>query len=235
MVKLRRMALLGLGIGLCGALAYLAWPRAASLRRFSPQAIGHMETAMWRSYYEHRYVALFHQLYRMNREQYGFSPWTSFRIAYCAAKAANVFQPSTSRAEARAAIPWLVRYYGIIKADTREPFDVQRAAELELDWWQQRREDATPAEYGKVIAQVAAEVYQTDNDDIQQASALRAAMMQFRDERSRGRMREQDWYIVEDGLGRAFALLKHAVSGERSRAKPASAHAKPASAHAFTD
>jgi len=172
---LRRVVLLGLVVGLCGTLAYVAWPRRASLRRFSPTAIAHLETAMWRSYYDHRYVALFQQLYRMNREQYGFSPWNSFRIAYSAAKAAHVFQPSTSRAQARAAIPWLVRYYSIIKVDTHESFDVERAAGLELDWWQLRREDATPAEYGKVIAKVAAEVYQTDNDDIQQAGALRAA------------------------------------------------------------
>jgi hypothetical protein len=166
---------------------------------------------MWRSYYDHKYIALFRQLYRMNREQYGFSPWDGFHIAYYAAKAAKAFQPSTSRGQARAAFPWLVRYYGILQARGREPFDVARAAELELDWWQRRREDATPEEYGKVISRLAAEIYQTDSEDLRQAGALRAAMMQFRDERSGGRMREEDWQTIQDGLRRSFALLKRAV------------------------
>jgi hypothetical protein len=207
--RLTRLILLGLAVA---GLAYLSWPRTASLRTFSPEAMGRLETAMWRDYYDHRYVALFLALYRVNREQYGFSPWDSVRVAFLAAKAARVFQPSTNRAQAEAATPWLRRYYGIIRARSHEPFDVDKAARSELTWWQLRREDASPEEYGKVVAQVAQEVYGTHDGRLEQASQVRAAMMDYRDRHSEGRMAEQDWYFIEQNLRKAFALLKQGVT-----------------------
>jgi hypothetical protein len=174
--------------------------------------MGRLETAMWHDYYDHRYVAMFLALYRVNREQYGFSPWDSVRVAFFAAKAARVFQPSTNRAQAEAAIPWLRRYYGIIQARSHEPFDVDKAAASELDWWQLRREDAAPEDYGKVVARVAEEVYGTRDPRLGQASQLRAAMMDYRDRRSDGRMAEQDWHFIEQNLCRAFALLRDGVA-----------------------
>jgi hypothetical protein len=154
---------------------------------------------------------LFAGLYRVNRDQYGFSPWDSVRVAYYAAKAAKVFQPSQDRAQAAAAIPWLVRYYGIIRQRSREPFDVRKAAEGELDWWQLRREDATPDQYGKVVARVAEEVYGTHDERLGRAAQLRAAMMNYRDQRNDGRMHEQDWQVIQENLVESFTLLRRAV------------------------
>jgi len=215
MPERRRSAALILAGLACAGLVYFFWPRTASLRSFSPEAMGNLETAMWHDYYDHRYVALFRRLYRMNREQYGFSPWDSVRVAFIAAKAARVFQPSTNRAQAEAAIPWLYRYYGIIKERSHEPFDVDKAAASELDWWQLRREGATPEEYGRVIAQVAHEVYGNRDQRLDQASRLRATMMDYRDRRADGRMGEQDWRFVEQNLREAFTLLKEGVMRNR--------------------
>jgi hypothetical protein len=193
------------------SLAYGIWPRVANLRGFSPEAMGQLETTMWRHYYDHRYPALFATLYRTYREQYGFSPWDSVCVAYHAAKAAKVFQPSRGRAEADAAIPSLVRYYGIIQTRSHEPFDVRKAAQGELDWWQLRRENAKSEAYAAVIARVAQEVYGTHDERIEESAQLRAAMMDYRDQRSDGRMREQDWQTIESNLVQSFALLKRAV------------------------
>jgi hypothetical protein len=206
-----RSVLVGFTVLTLAGLGHVFWPRTAHLRAFSPEAMGRLETAMWRDYYDHRYAALFAALYRVNRHQYGLSPWDSVRVAYFAAKAAKVFQPSRNRAEAKTAIPWLVRYYGVIQTRSHEPFDVGTAAEAELDWWQLRREDAAPEEYGKVVARVAEEVYGTHDEKLRQSARLRAAMMNYRDQRSDGRMRELDWRTIEDNLVRSFTLLKRAV------------------------
>ena len=61
------LAFLALPIG-----AYVAWPRHADLRGFEPAEIARLETAMWRDYYEKRYVALFGHLYELSRTQFGF-------------------------------------------------------------------------------------------------------------------------------------------------------------------
>jgi hypothetical protein len=69
-----------------------------------PQA--RSETLMWRHYYERRYLSLVADLYVNSRTQYGFSPWESVKIAAAAARAAQAFQPSTSRTGAQ----WRCRF-----------------------------------------------------------------------------------------------------------------------------
>jgi hypothetical protein len=64
-----------------------------------------------------------------------------------------------------------------LPASWKEAFDPDKAAQLELDWWQFRREKATPADYGQVIAQVAEELFKVHNEHIDQSAQLRAEMM----------------------------------------------------------
>ena len=66
---------------------------------------------MWRSYYEQRYAALLVDLYALNRDEYDFSPADSLAIAWYAARAAQTFQPTRSRAEAQKALPMLTQCY----------------------------------------------------------------------------------------------------------------------------
>ena len=94
--------------------AYLFVPRRADLTAFDPVAMARAETTMWRHYYDKRYLALLADLYGVARDQYGFSPWTSVRIAVSAARAAKAFQPTTSRAQAQVALPLLVDYYALL-------------------------------------------------------------------------------------------------------------------------
>src|SRR5574341_2179486 len=52
----------------------LFWPFHRDLRQFDPAAMGRLETAMWRSYYDRKPVKLFFELAEMLRTQYHF-PW----------------------------------------------------------------------------------------------------------------------------------------------------------------
>jgi hypothetical protein len=193
-----------------GAL-YAVWPRHADLTAFEPAAMARLETAMWRSYYEKRYVALFRDLYSVSREQYNFSPLDSMRIALAAASAAQEFQPSTTRAEAAKALPPLVRYFSILARGTTARFDVAEAARTELSWWQARREGARPEQYGLTIAQVAVLLYGVDNDAMAQSGVVRAQAMAYRDAHSAS-MSEADWSAIGDQLRAAYGLLKQALA-----------------------
>src|SRR5712691_4594649 len=97
----RKIALATIALLAAGA-AYAFFPRHADLRAFDPAAMARAETAMWRDYYEQRYVPLFLELYGLARIEQGFSPWDSFSLALNAARAAKNFQPSRSRADADA-------------------------------------------------------------------------------------------------------------------------------------
>jgi hypothetical protein len=210
----RRAILLILVLAVGAAGIYLCWPRKADLRAFDPAEMARLETAMWRDYYEKHYPRLFYHLYELSRTQFGFSPLDSFRIALSAAQAAKTFQPTRSRAEADAALPPLGTYYRLLQPAAPAAFDVSETARLELDWWQARRENVGPHDYGRTVAEVAALTYGKSRDDptMLESGIVRAEAMAYRDARG-GAMPEADWSEIEMRLLRAYRLLKASVDG----------------------
>jgi hypothetical protein len=200
---------------LVASAAWFFWPRPADLRGFDPEAVARIETRMWRHYYDREYANLFRAMYSLSRDVYHFSPWDSTRLAWFAAKSARIFQPTRGRAEAQAALPDLVRYYGVIRERSAETFDPSEAARLELEWWQLRREEATPAQYGAVVAQVTEELYGVKNDALRKSGQLRAEMMEYRDERRDTGLEEGDWMHIKAGLTQAYELLKSGINSPR--------------------
>jgi hypothetical protein len=207
----RRRQLFGLFLSV-GALvaAYISYPRHADLTQFDPAAMGRLESAMWRDYYEKRYVDLFRDLYDVARDQYGLSPLDSIQLAIAAARAAKAFQPSTSRAEAEAALPFLNSYFSILSEAAKRPIEVADAARTELAWWQARREAVPPEQYGAIIARVATLVYGIDSEDVRRFGALRAQAMGYRDAQDQT-ITEADWVLITKRLELAYGLLKDSL------------------------
>jgi len=193
------------------AAAYIGFPRHADLAKFDPTAMARLETAMWRHYYEKRYLPLFGDLYDVARSEYGFSPLDSLKLAYAAASAAKSFQPSTSQAEAEAALPALAVYFRILSDAAPAPIEVEDAARTELAWWQARREAVTPEQYGLIIARVATLVYGIDGEELRRSGLVRAQAMAYRDAHE-ANMTEADWSFIADRLELAYGLLKKALS-----------------------
>ena len=210
----RRTVILTLALLFGPIGAYASWPRHADLRAFEPADIARLETAMWRDYYEKRYVALFGHLYELSRTQFGFSPLDSFRIALAAAQAAKAFQPTRSREAADAALLPLVTYYRLLASAAPGGFDVTEVARLELDWWQARREAVSPEQYGVTVARVAAITYGKPMDDpsLLISGIGRADAMAYRDALGQA-MTDPDWSEIECRLRRAYSSLKAAVAG----------------------
>jgi hypothetical protein len=210
----RRTVILALAILLGAIGAYASWPRQADLRGFEPAEIARLEAAMWRDYYEKRYVALFGHLYELSRTQFGFAPLDSFRIALSAAQGAKAFQPTRSREAANAALPPLVTYFRLLASAAPGGFEVEEAARLELDWWQARREAVAPRQYGVTVARVAAIIYGKPADDpsLLISGIGRAEAMAYRDARGQV-MTDPDWSEIECRLRRAYWSLKAAVAG----------------------
>ncbi len=202
-----------LAVSVAALVGYACWPRKADLRVFDPAAMARLETAMWRDYYERRYPALFAHLYELSRAQFGFSPLTSLRIALSAARAARTFQPTHSRADAEAAIPDLVTYFGLLRAAAPVAFDPREVAARELDWWQARRELVGPQVYGVTIGQVAALTYGMRQDEpaLRAFGIGRAEAMAYRDAHGQA-ISEKDWSAIETQLRDAYRLLKGAIS-----------------------
>lgn len=202
---------IALGLILLGAVLYAVIPRNADLRAFNPQRMAQREAEMWRDYYDKHYVQLFWDVYASSRREFRFSPLDSARIALAASHAAKLFQPTTSREEASVALPPLEVYYGLLRKAAPTDYDPGRVAQLELDWWQARRENVPPQDYGKTIAEASSLIYGAENPAVAESGVLRAEAMAYRDARS-GKMTDGDWRALSTQLAAAYGKLKEGIS-----------------------
>jgi len=189
-------------------------PRTAHLREFDADEVARLETAMWRSYYEKERVQLFNQLSKLLRTQYDMPLIRSNQVAYYAANAAFVFKEGKQRADYEEALPDLVKFYQSLRNISDIPFDADRAARLELEWWIIHRERAKhpPGDLGHALAELQAEIYRIPIERLQEHGRLRAEAMTIRDTKAdTGGVTEADWAKIDELLHQSWRSLAVAV------------------------
>jgi len=215
-----RGVLLGCVVSL--SVALIAWValdlyghRQENLRDFNPREVARLDTAMWRSYYAKQRVALFFHLTELLRKEYHI-PWLrSQGVAYQAAKAAFVFKEGRARNDYEQALPYLRRFYSAISSVSDAPFDAERAARLELEWWIVHRERArhAPGDLPRLLAETAAVMYHVPHEMLLEHGKLRAEAMRIRDARAQaGEVSEQDWSQIANLLDKSWHSLWQAVN-----------------------
>ena len=217
--KRRKARCLVAAVALVLLLGWLAFdlyaPRRTRLRDFDPNEVARLETGMWRAYYERRRLALFAQLGELLRTQYRLPFARSNAVAFRAARAAFVFKDGRGRADYERALPDLVRFYTEIREVSDVPFDVERAARLELEWWIVHRERRRhqPGDLERALAELAAEVYRVPAERLAEHASLRAEAMSVRDTRAeQGGVTEQDWRRIDELLHASWQSLWKAVN-----------------------
>jgi hypothetical protein len=203
------VALVGVWVGFD-----LYGPRTAHLRDFDADEVARLETAMWRSYYDKQQVQLFNQLAELLRKQYNMPLVRSNRVAYHAAKAAFVFKGGKQRTDYERALPDLVDFYTAVRAMSDTPFDVERAARLELEWWIIHRERAKHPEgdLDRALAELQAEIYHVPVEKLAEHARLRAEAMRMRDTKAEaGGVTEVDWVRIGELLRGSWRSLSQAV------------------------
>lgn len=192
-------------------------PHRVDIRQFDPAVVGHLDAVMWRSYYDRKPVRLFLQLAELLREQYGFPLLKSHVVAYRAAKAAFVFKEGGSRADYEKALPDLTRYYQEIRAVSRTPFELERNARLELEWWivHRQRDRFPPGALERALAEAAAALYNVAPDGLMEYARLRTEAMTIRDTKAAaGTLREDDWQRIEQLLQQCWQSLWGVVNSQ---------------------
>jgi hypothetical protein len=199
-------------------LAIVGWdlwgPRRASLRDFDPNVVAELETRMWRAYYDRREGPVFRDLARLLRTQYHLPLLRSYSAAYQAARAAFVFKRGRVRADYERALPHLRRYYAAIRNVSDTPFDVERVARLELEWWivHRQRELHAPEDLEAALAELQAALYGLPAERFAEHAHGRAEAMTLRDVRAEeGTVTDADWQRIETLLRDAWGALSRAV------------------------
>ena len=200
---------------LIGGMIYdLYYPRTTHMREFDPDEVARLETAMWRSYYDKERLKLFNQLSELLRTQYHLPLVRSNQVAYYAANAAFVFKKGKQRSDYEQALPDLIKFYTAIRKISDIPFDVDRVARLELEWWiiHRQRVEHAPGDLDKALAELQAEIYRVPVERLTEHGRLRAAAMTIRDNKAeQGGMTEEDWNRINELLKQSWRSLRDAV------------------------
>lgn len=203
-----------LALVICGVLYDLFYPRTTHMREFDPDEVARLETAMWRSYYEKQRVQLFSQLSELLRTQYHMPLIRSNQVAYYAANAAFVFKGGKQRSDYEKALPDLIKFYIAVRKLSDIPFDVDRVARLELEWWiiHRQRAQHQPGDLDRALAELQAEIYRVPVDRLMEHGRLRAEAMTIRDTKAEaGGVTEADWARINELLKQSWRSLAQAV------------------------
>ena len=149
------------------------------------------------------------QMITLLRIQYGMRPVEAVTNAYRAAHAAFVFKAGRSRADYEKALPDLEAYYRDIAALSARPFDADRAAKLELEWWIVHRENR--AELPNALAALQAEIYAVPASRFAEHARLRAEAMDLRDGKGAA-ITEADWQRIGEMLAASWNSLHAALN-----------------------
>jgi hypothetical protein len=211
---LMRLIALILALVICGVLYDLFYPRTIQMREFDPDEVARLETAMWRSYYEKHRARLFNEMTELLRSQYHMPLVRSNLVAYYAAHAAFVFKDGHERSDYEKALPDLIKFYSAVRRMSDIPFDVDRAARLELEWWiiHRQRAQHAPGDLDRALAELQAELYRVPIDRVMEHARLRAEAMTIRDTKAEaGGVTEADWARINELLKESWRSLKTAV------------------------
>ena len=216
MKKIVFRSLLLIGVLLIGGVLYdLYFPRTAKMREFDADEVARLETAMWRSYYDKKQLQLFNQLSELLRTQYHMPLVRSNQVAYYAVNAAFIFKDGKTEKEYEKALPDLVKFYAAIRKMSDIPFDVDRVARLELQWWIIHRErwKRQPDELPKALAELQAAIYNVPVERVMEHGRLRAQAMAIRDTKADDGqpMTEENWARINDLLRQSWGSLANAV------------------------
>ena len=203
-----------------GVLYDLYFPRTAKMREFDPDEVARLEAAMWRSYYDKKQVQLFNQLSELLRTQYHMPLVRSNQVAYYAASAAFTFKDGKTDKDYEKALADLVKFYGAIRKISDIPFDVNRVARLELQWWIIHRErwKRKPDDLPRALAELQAAIYGIPVDRVMEHGSLRAQAMAIRDTKADAgqAITEGDWTKINDLLRQSWRSLADAVKASPS-------------------
>lgn len=191
-------------------------PRSSKMRSFDPNEVARIETAMWRSYYDKRQLQLYNQMTGLLRSQYNLPFVRSNTVAYQAARAAFVFKGGHNRQDYEKALPYLMSFYTSIRNVSDIPFDIDRAARLELEWWiiHRERDQHQPGDLARALAALQSELYQLPIERFTEHARLRADAMTIRDKTAdAGGVTETDWAKIDKLLHESWQSLFNTVNG----------------------
>jgi len=179
------------------------------LRDLNAQSVGELDADMWRSYYNHEFFKLFVQLLRLIKLQLGLNWFLTIRLAYYAAWAAADYRIRKHKGVNNARVLRnLSKFYRLIARHSAEPFDYERVAKLELEWWDVHRKSyKNNPKLERALAEAAAALYNVDAARLKEYAHYRAEAMILPRHEGDDSSNQTDWAKVTELTVKAWQVL----------------------------
>jgi hypothetical protein len=158
------------------------------MRRFDPRRVAHLEKENYVAYYQKDWLKLLRVSVGLVKESFGLSLIQAVYGAYLVARAEIAFAPFPDNDLPRA-LACMRRFYQFIKQVHHEAFDVEQAAQLEVNWWIVHRQlfgNADNLKLVEALADAYAAAYGVHPEQVRQAAYHRAMGMLYSDQWVKG-------------------------------------------------
>ena len=186
------------------------------IRRLDPRKLAYYEKENYVAYYEKNWLRLLHMSVGMVKEAFGLSWLQAIYGAYLVARAEMAFAPFPENDVPRA-IAYVRRFYQFIKNVHREDFDIEQAAQLEVNWWGIHRElfgNEKNQELVDALTSLYEEVYGVELEKFKEAAYQRALGMLYSDLWvNQGKPANSPLLVKEEeALYQGYKALKEAIN-----------------------
>ena len=184
----------------------------SDLRQFDYKKVARLDTAMWRAYYNHQFIKLFFLLLQVMRSQLRLNWYLTVKMAYYAGWAAADYRLRKGREDYKKTLSNLTKYEKILSEHSIQPFDYEKVARLELEWWDIHR---YPKKYKKSLeaslAETAAVMYGVKPASLAEYANPRAKAMMIPNHKGDKQKIKPDWQKVESLLIKSWRSLHRSV------------------------
>jgi hypothetical protein len=188
------------------------------MRDFDPRLVGALECRTWVTYYRREWVPFLAAAIRVVRHTFRLNWPATLYGAWLVLRANQLWAPYPDN-DPEACRRCMRKFYGLLRRRFGEPVDIDRAAELEVEWWRVHRVHQREERNGsgdpltQALAALYAHTYGVTRDAVLLAARERAEAMDVSD-----RWADQGCYlrsplIAEEraALVRSYAALLAAV------------------------
>ena len=186
------------------------------IRKLDPRKLAYYEKENYVAYYEKDWRTLLRVSVGMVKESFGLSWLQAIYGAYLVARAEIAFAPFPEN-NIPLAEAYVRRFYQFIKNVHHEDFDVERAAQLEVNWWSIHRKLFGNKENRELVDALAClyeEIYGAQHEKLNEAAYQRAMGMLYSDLWVNEGKPENSSLLIqeEEALYLGYKALKEAIN-----------------------
>lgn len=184
----------------------------ADLKQFDYKKVGQLDADMWRAYYNHQFLRLFWLMLQLLKNQLGLNWFVTIKLAYYSAWAAADYRINRGNVNNKRVTKNLIKFYKLISRHATEPFDYQKAGELELVWWDAHRASyKNNKELEQSLAEAAAAIYNVRSTSLKNYAHYRAEAMVLPRHKGDSQDNQTDWQKIRELTIKSWQALHSAV------------------------